>query len=336
MAISQQFSSILKNHPELAKAQETQKAELTVSAKGKINPFRNLKQTAVDTTVQPETVVPSAGVPFKKIKAVVVVDEDNNDDDPALVAVADKPFEDKANEDITVKAAAKEKKAKAEATKREEPTKEVKPEESVKEDKSVKKEETKIKQEETKSKEPKKEQKAAETTNNLVDIMSEEDKDPGYFKGHINLLQQRYIDEEFDRYQEDITKRLEGIKITSDLNTGTVKVRLADISTLRQEIFKHRVNIKMLLQCPLDKEHGDIYASAKVQVRGSNESERKSAYFQYLKNFPMKNGTVDVPFLTTILDMYNIFFESVLAELKAKQDALAIYTGNLKIDAQIS
>ena len=170
----------------------------------------------------------------------------------------------------------------------------------------------------------------------LMDLISEEDKDPNYFKDKVEVLRQRYVHEEFKQYQDEIFKRLEEIKITADLNTGTVKVRLADIAALRLEIFKHRIDIKMLAQCPLDKEHGDIYASAKIQAKGSNETERKSSYFQYLKNFPVKDSSIDIPFLTTVLNMYNIFFDAVLAELKVKQDILVTYTGNLKIDATIA
>ena len=324
MAISQQFSNIVKNHPELVQQLQTG-TEVQKPVTPKINPFKNMKQNA-GVQQQPVTIVPSEGSPFSKIKPAmpktIVMDEDNNDDDPALIAVADKPFEDKTvtnvpEGNVTVKqAAVKEKKEEtvsAEPVKKEEP-----------------------KQQKTKDKQKAEETKKEKQSKDLLDYMPEEDKDPKYFADNIDVLRQRYVDEEFNKYQEEISQRLEGIKITPDLNTGTVKVRLADISALRQEIFKHRVAVKMLLQCPLDKEHGDLYASAKIQAKGTNETERKSAYFQYLKNFPVKNGSVDVPFLSTVLDMYNIFFDAVLLELKAKQEALAIYTGNLKIDATLA
>lgn len=325
MAISQQFTNIVKNHPELVQQSQTGTG-VQKPAAPKVNPFKNMKQS-FSAQQQSAAIVPSAGTPFSTVKPAmpktIVMDEDNNDDDPALIAVADKPSVNSIPEgNVTVRQAAAEEKAK----KAEEKKEEVKVE-------PVEQEEPKQKTEDKqKAEKPKK----AEESKDLLDYVPEEDKNPEYFKNNIDTLRQRYIDEEFNRYQEEISKRLEGIKITPDLNTGTVKVRLADISALRQEIFKHRVTVKMLLQCPLDKEHGDLYASAKIQAKGSNETERKSNYFQYLKNFPVKNGSVDIPFLSTVLDMYNIFFDAVLAELKAKQEALAIYTGNLKIDATLA
>lgn len=319
MAINQQFSDIVKNHPELLKqAQQViaQQERSTISE----NPFNRFKQKGTQQADKPVIpVTPSAGTPFSKPKTVVqpvtVVNEDSEDDDPALVAVANKPYENKVNETVTFKKGAKPEPKKSEETpteKKQEPTPKKKQEPDVTEDKKE---------------EPEKD---------IVDIISEDDKDPDYFKNKVEAFRQRYVHEEFAKYQEEIFKRLEAIKITADLNTGTVKVRLADIAALRLEIFRHRVDIKMLAQCPLDKEHGEVYASAKIQAKGSNETERKSSYFQYLKNFPVKGGSIDIPFLTTVLDMYNIFFDAVLAELKVRQDILVTYTANLKIDATVS
>lgn len=314
MAISQQFSSILKTHPELSKDNAPAEQQSAPVIGPKFNPFSKFKKNGSTTPVQQTTIVPSAGTPFGKAKTVkqtVVVDEDSNDDDPALVAVVDKPFQATTEGDITFTRQKEEKVTEEVPVEMEKPAKIVpKPKAQPKEEKAEVKD--------------------------LMDLISEEDKDPNYFKEKVEILRQRYVHEEFKKYQDEVFRRLEAIKITADLNTGTVKVRLADIAALRLEIFKHRVDIKMLAQCPLDKEHGDIYASAKIQAKGSNETERKSSYFQYLKNFPVKDGSVDIPFLTTVLDMYNIFFDAVLAELKVKQDILVTYTGNLKIDATIA
>lgn len=320
MAINQQFSDIVKSHPELLKqAQQAMSQQEKPATEMKVNPFSRFKQNGTPQPAKPVApVFPTAGTPFGKPKTTpqpVVVNEDNEDDDPALIAVADKPYESKVDQTVKFKKGEKNETKKVEETVTE------------------KKEETvPTQKEESKAIEEKKE----EPSKDLVDIIPEEDKDPDYFKNKVEAFRQRYVHEEFAKYQEEIFKRLEAIKITADLNTGTVKVRLADIAALRLEIFKHRVDIKMLAQCPLDKEHGDIYASAKIQAKGSNETERKSSYFQYLKNFPVKDSTVDIPFLTTVLDMYNIFFDAVLAELKVRQDILVTYTVNLKIDAAIS
>lgn len=326
MAINQQFSDIVKNHPELLK--QTQAAATDKGQEAKPNPFSRFRQNNGAKPAAPAApIVPTAGTPFGRPKAaeqpVVVVNEDNEDDDPALLAVANKPYENKVDQTVTFKNAS-----------------EVKPK-KAKESVPEQKQESQQKEEPKDTESTKEEPKAAkavkeEPSKDLVDIVPEDDKDPDYFKNKVEDFRQRYVHEEFAKYQEEIFKRLEAIKITADLNTGTVKVRLADIAALRLEIFKHRVDIKMLAQCPLDKEHGDVYASAKIQAKGSNETERKSSYFQYLKSFPVKNGTVDIPFLTTVLDMYNIFFDAVLAELKVKQDILVTYTVNLKIDATVS
>jgi len=347
MAISQQFSDIVKNHPELLKQGQGSAAATTVQTPVKSNPFNRFKQNGAAPVKPASTVVPTAGSPFGKPNVVeppkTVVNEDSDEDDPALVAVADKPYESKVNKDVVVKKA------------EEKPAVEEKVEEQKESDKKEIAQQSEEQLKEKPASEPAvKEQKTSATTararkklqtakaeeeqksENLNDFMGEEEKDPDYFKNAIESYKGRYLHEEFQKYQDDILKRLEEIEITPDLNTGTVKVRLAEIAALRMEILKHRIDIKMLSVCPLDKEHGDVYAAGKLHAKGNNETERKSAYFQYLKNFPVKDGTVDVIFLTTVLEMYNVFFEAVLAELKVKQDILITYTGNLKVDAMIS
>ena len=121
MAIPQQFTAIVNNHPELVKAKQDIVPEQQ-SVALKVNPFNRFKQATVAKPVtvetpaepaeveQPEVNVeqPAESVTVSsfntkgKVAQIVVLDEDNNDDDPALIAVADKPYEDK-----TVKEAAK-------------------------------------------------------------------------------------------------------------------------------------------------------------------------------------------------------------------------------------
>ena len=348
MAIPQQFTAIVNNHPELVKAKQDIVPEQQ-SVALKVNPFNRFKQATVAKPVtvetpaepaeveQPEVNVeqPAESVTVSsfntkgKVAQVVVLDEDNNDDDPALVAVADKPYEDK-----TVKEAAKV--AKTESKKEDKKISTI-PEGTVKikEPKAFKKKEEPVKDPSAKE-EQSDEQKAVKKPADIIDYAAEEDKNPDYFKTNLELLRQKYVHQEFEQFEQDLLKRLEEIKITSDLNTGTIKVRLAEIASLRFDILKHRVDVKMLLQSPLDKEHGDVYASAKMRAKGSNETERKVSYFSYLKSYPIKDKSVDIPFITTVLDMYNILFDAVLIELKVKQDLLVTYTGNLKLDAAIS
>lgn len=362
MAIPTQFSDIMKKHPGLIKPKVEQSQEeqeqKPVSVTKPFNPFAKMKQqkTSVPTQlVQQKT----EGFSFKnKIKHMIVMDEDNNDDDPALIAVADKPYkeeeklvekeqkEDIPEDNVTVKEAAA--KAKEEAVKQEE-TVTIKPskEEDVKQEEKPVEEKQEEEQpiaepvketiaEKKASVKQQKTSKQEKVTKDLVDFCNEEDKDPDYFKTNVELLRQRYAYKDFEDYKFKIIQRMSDIKVTPDLNTGTIKIRIADIITLRQEIFAKRIEIKAMAACPLDKDYGDIYSAAKIQATGANEAERKANVCKYLKNFPVKEGTVDITFLTTVLKMYDVFFDGVIKELDMMHSALITFSTNLRSEAIVS
>lgn len=376
MAIPTQFSDIMKKHPGLIKPkveqpQEEQEQkpvaqeEKPVNAVKTFNPFSKMRQQKASTPAQPVQ-QKTEGFPFKgKIKQVLVMDEDNNDDDPALIAVADKPYKeeekpaDETKEDmpegnVSVKEAA----AKAKTVKTEEPVKqeeiaaaaessveknEKQEEKLVEEDKEEKKEEPPVKEpvkektvEKKTSTKQQKAPKQEKETKDLIDFCNEEDKDPDYFKTNVELLRQRYAYKDFEDYKAKIIQRMSDIRVTPDLNTGTIKIRIADIITLRQEIFAKRIDIKAMAACPLDKEYGDIYSAAKIQATGANEAERKANVCKYLKNFPVKEGTVDITFLTTVLKMYDVFFDGVIKELDMMHSALITFSTNLRSEAIVS
>lgn len=373
MAIPSQFNDIMKKHPGLLKSkveQTQEEQELTkqeekpINTTKSFNPFIKMKQQKTNTSEQPVQ-QKTESFPFKgKIQRMLVVDEDNNDDDPALIAVADKPYKehdkptkqeeesvekDTPEDSVTVKEAA----AKAKVSEEEEP---VKQKETVTEsstEKDTKQKEKPVKEE--KKEEPPVEEsvkkktvekevstkqnkvsKQEKETKDLVDFCNEEDKNPDYFKTNIELLRQRYAYKDFEDYKAKIIQRMSDIRVTPDLNTGTIKIRIADIITLRQEIFAKRIEIKAMAVCPLDKEYGDIYSAAKIQAIGTNETERKANVCKYLKNFPVKEGTIDITFLTTVLKMYDVFFDGVIRELDMMHSALITFSTNLRSEAIVS
>lgn len=335
MAISGQFADIFKKYPKIeikdepvAEEQqqtitETQPAPaVTGTIFGKLN-FTPVK---VDGTKKPSPfgVMKSAQQPIveqhPKIAAVITVDEDNNDDDPALEAVADKPYDKEAvvqsADNIPVKQAA-----------------------------VAQKEPDKVEQKEEPQQAPSKAEKATKKQGKakpVVDTAVDEDEiadqyaidNPAkYFTEKVAVFRGRFIQQEFQDYQNAIFARLNAIKIESSLNPGAIRVRLAEIDSLRGEIVKQSYEVQALLKASFAKEYGDVISTASMACNGSNDNERKKAYFALLKRYPITaDEKVNMTFVCTVLDMYDRMFQTVLSELSVKQSMLVTFLGTLKME----
>lgn len=349
------FDEIIKNHPELAKNNEPKKQEEKKLMPGDagyspfFSPFTKPKKQ--EEVKKPEVSADSFIISKEEnsqptsIKAVVVVNEDSSEDDPALIAVANRPLGKIETGTVTVnnervKKAPVVEESKTEESKEDLKTEEVKTEEPIKEEPKRKRS-----RKETKADEPKVEGTLTVSDgdkkfriNDVCDfdvIAKSEERNPEYFEKNLAILQQRYFDEKFVKFRDELYQRERSIVIPSDINPGTSKVKLAEIAALRDELLSHSTDIKMML-CMIEKSYGDVKVNGKLNSIGSNESERVRNYFKCISNFPVNGTNVDVPYIATILSMYEVLYNEVISLLEAKVRIIMTATGNNKIDAMLT
>ena len=343
MAENNQFMAIIGKHPEILKAmkeaeeraaqKKTEGADSTPAEPPRaFNPFN--KKRAQQAAAKPKEAAPAPKEEDKKpeedktkttVQQPTVVEEEDND--PALEAVAQQPDGTTINPDVTVKSMKKtvvaQQKDKGNAN--ENVTKsETKPETQVAEDKAPQQTEKDSDKQEA----------------NISSVEPEEEEEiltPAYFVAHLKDFKKRYFFHDLDLFKHNVCERVRAITIPSDINAGMAKVRLAEINQLRNELLENRMEIKMLYECPFETNKGDIAVAARAQAQGNSDGERQRLFCSYLKNFPIKEGeTVNIAYIRTILGMYNNIFETAIAELTEKRQALILVFSSLKLDASMA
>jgi len=345
-----------------AAAEEAAAKGETVPEEPRFNPFNRVKKTQTQQQPSPYRPprMPIPPTPMEqqgwikdpetgkwvkpdksKIKQVVVVEEEDND--PVLETVAAQSEGETLNPDVTVKTMKKtvitQRQTKADI-------KEEKPAEQGKQSKTVPIVEESAEEEPVEKKvqqetkvEPKKEEAKDVTVTTPIPEEEEEREEiltPAYFLEHVDELKQRYFYEDLDQLKHSLCERISAITIPNDINMGMAKVRIAEIDQLRNEILERRIEIKMLYECPFENRKGDIAVAARAQAKGNSEGERDRSFCAYLKDFPVKDGTVNMAYIRTILGMYNTVFDNAIVELVAKRQSLILTFSGFKIDASLA
>lgn len=344
MAENNQFMAIIGKHPEILKAMEEAEAKAaqkkaketgdanspaTEETPKAFNPFNKKKMQMSkpkETTLSPAQKnidqQQEARTDANTQQQTVIDEEDN---DPALEAVAQQPKGTVINPDVTVKSMKKTMVAQQKS----------KGNENEAVTKSEVKSETKVAENEASQQTEKDSDKQKA---NLSSVEPEEEiLTPTYFLDHYGDFKKRYFFNDFNSFKHDVCNRVKAITIPNDINVGMAKVRLTEIDQLRNELLEHRMEIKMLYECPFENNKGDIAVAARAQAQGNSDGERQRLFCSYLKNFPLKEGvTVDVSYIRTILGMYNDIFETAIAELTEKRQALILVFSGFKLDASMS
>lgn len=343
MAINRQFADIFKKYPNLARTDEaaTEQQQPVVEQQQPVqvtHPFGKINFTPVKVegnAPSPFGTMKSAKQESEqqhKIAAVITVDEDNTDDDPALAAVADKPYDKKAvvqsapADNVTVK------QAKLTATEdQKEQSKAEEPKAAVKEEQQAP-----AKTEKTKKQTKTKPVVDTAEADDIEDQYAIENPEK-YFKEKVALFRQRYIQQGFQEYKTAVFKRLAAIKIDSSLNPGAIRVRIAEIDALRSEIIELAHETQALLKASFSKDYGDVFSTASMASEGGNDTARRNAYFTLLKKFPITaDENVNMTFICTVLEIYNQMFQTVLSELSLKYNMLVTFQNSLKIENNAS
>ena len=255
-------------------------------------------------------------------------------EDPAVADAeneADKKAEEAEQAEAAVAETEEAKKAEAEETK-EEATTEEEPEEKPKK-RRRRKTAAKKEEEEEASAEPAKKAdvKVHEYVNNY-DILGKKVS----YEQMAGAVMDYFIDDEWKATQEELTKKMNDIRIEPDMNPGTLKYALAELNNLNDEIALALIEQKQLLDTLTDKEFGAATALLAMNSRGSNAEERKANGFAALQHAKFGDDEeVNLIALINAVKARFAFLNSLSKRIQYKSNTCITMSGAMKMEQSL-
>lgn len=263
-------------------------------------------------------------------------------EDPAVADAeneADKKAEETEQAEAAVAETEKAKKAEAEENKEEskEDTKEEAPAEEEPEEKPKKRRRRKTaakkeEEEETPAEPAKKaDVKVHEYVNNY-DILGKKVS----YEQMAGAVMDYFIDDEWKATQEELTKKMNDIRIEPDMNPGTLKYALAELNNLNDEIALALIEQKQLLDTLTDKEFGAATALLAMNSRGANAEERKANGFAALQHAKFGDDEeVNLIALINAVKARFAFLNSLSKRIQYKSNTCITMSGAMKMEQSL-
>ena len=175
--------------------------------------------------------------------------------------------------------------------------------------------------------------KAEEKTNDVADITDIPTTNMSFTEA-IGQITSPFVDEEWEEFKKEVQDELSAIVITDDLNPGTLKVTISELSILREKIWFSYQETKTLFESLSSKDpEGLLERIKRVNLgAGNNDMERRKAGVMACMNYPTDAGEIN---LYEVLDetrsRFN-FLKSVLDSIQYKTDVLITMNGALKLE----
>jgi hypothetical protein len=156
------------------------------------------------------------------------------------------------------------------------------------------------------------------------------------FSEAIQTITSPFMDEEWEEFRKEVQDELSAIVISDDMNPGTLKVVISELSILREKVWFSYQEQKTLYERLSSKEpEGLIERVKRVNLgKGNNDMERKKAGIMACMQYSTEAGDIN---LFEVLDetrtRYN-FLKSVIDSIKYKTDVLITLNGALKLENQ--
>jgi len=323
-------------------------ATATAAAPKKVNPL--LKKKLGGGLPKKEDAAPAAEAPKKKIlplkkKEETAQEEPKAEEKQEAAAPAETPAEtkeEKKAEETKAPEKKTEEKAKpepeAESTEEAEAPAEETAEKEAEEKPAQKKADSK-KKSNSSSKTNNSKKKTAAKKDNEDDADIEPTDIPTTSVSYMEAVQSitsPFVDEEWEEFKNEVQDELSAIVISDDMNPGTLKVVISELSILREKVWFSYQEQKTLYERLSSKEpEGLIERVKRVNLgKGNNDMERKKAGIMACMQYSTDAGEIN---LFEVLDetrtRYN-FLKSVIDSIKYKTDVLITLNGALKLENQ--
>ena len=145
-----------------------------------------------------------------------------------------------------------------------------------------------------------------------------------------------FIDDEWKATQEELTKKMNDIRIEPDMNPGTLKYALAELNNLNDEIALALIEQKQLLDTLTDKEFGAATALLAMNSRGSNAEERKANGFAALQHAKFGDDEeVNLIALINAVKARFAFLNSLSKRIQYKSNTCITMSGAMKMEQSL-
>lgn len=156
------------------------------------------------------------------------------------------------------------------------------------------------------------------------------------FTDAVAAITSPFIDEEWETFKNEIQEELGKIVISDDLNPGTLKVTISELSILREKIWFAYQETKNLYDHLSSKDpEGLIERIKRINLgSGNNDMERRKAGVLACMNYETDAGNVNLyELLDETRSRYN-FLKAIMESIKYKTDVLITMNGALKLEKE--
>lgn len=145
-----------------------------------------------------------------------------------------------------------------------------------------------------------------------------------------------FVDEEWESFKAEVMEELSEINITPDMNPGTLKVVIAELSMLREKIWHPYQEAKNLYERLSSKEpEGLIERVKRINLgTGANDMERRKAGVMACMAYETPEGAVNLFEMMDESKERYTFLRGVIDSVKYKTDILITLNGALKLEKE--
>lgn len=142
-------------------------------------------------------------------------------------------------------------------------------------------------------------------------------------------------EDEWNNIEEELTKKMNEIRIEPDMNPGTLKYALAALNNLYDEVATLYDNQQKLLVSLADKDLGAAVAYKKIYSVGSNAEERERNGMIALTRANVDGKTVNYIAMIAAVRIRNVFLSNFIRRIQYKSNLCITMSGAIKMEQNL-
>ena len=145
-----------------------------------------------------------------------------------------------------------------------------------------------------------------------------------------------YIDDEWKAKQKELDKRLSDIRVDGDMNSGTIRFAISELSRFNDEIRALCVEQEQAYELLTNKDYG-LASTIAAKALGKNEAERKRNALKLLAHYKPAgvDHEVNVIALAQAAKVRVLFLRSLCRDIDRKSDRCITFQNALKTEASL-
>lgn len=150
-----------------------------------------------------------------------------------------------------------------------------------------------------------------------------------------NIVLDFFGEDEWNNVEEELTKKMNEIRIEPDMNPGTLKYALAALNNLYDEVATLYDNQQKLLISLADKDLGAAVAYKKIYSVGSNAEERERNGMIALTRANIDGKTVNYIAMIAAVRIRNVFLSNFIRRIQYKSNLCITMSGAIKMEQNL-